>query len=254
MPINIPSTTSTTLGTVEIAGEATTVHYQQFVMTSPSGISLGTEEFPIPVKFVDQGAFTQSFNQSKSLFPSAAAYYSEPLNNSGYELANEELSVLRSTVRGSLKTAGDGRVNELISTIFDGYDDIYVVEGSFDSTALNTIDPYGGFFDSSRTPNRYMYVPMIRSGWRNLSFSFKSAAPGLVTIFADFGSITADLEIFSKQVISNVRYAFTPESIAATGIVYSVPMLGSAVNGFIIAFIPDYAVAGTFEVHLVRGT
>jgi hypothetical protein len=254
MPINIPSSTTTTLGTIEIFEDSATTHYQQFVLTSPSGVALGTDELPIPVEIKMSGTFTQAFNNGSTLFPSAGAYYNEPVDNSGPELQTGELSVLRTTAKGGLKTAGDGRVNELISTIADGYDDIYVVEDTFDPLTMDVIDPYGDFFDTSRNNIRYMYIPMIRSGWRKLSFSFKSATAGVMSVYADLGSRTADLQIMSTAIFPNVRYGFVPEAITATGILSSIPMLASSVNAFIICFSPSVTAAGTFEVHLVRGT
>ncbi len=253
MPINIPSTTTTTLGTIEIIGDSSTTHYQQFVITNSSGVALGTDSFPLPVSIKMDGSFTQAFNQDTTLFPNGAAYYNEPVDNSGPELQDGELSVLRSTAKGGLKTAGDGRVNELISTIADGYDDIYVVEDTFDPLTMDVIDPYGDFFDTSRNNIRYMYVPMIRSGWRKLSFSFKSSVAGSISVYADFGSKTADLQITSAPVFPGARYGFVPEPITATGIITSIPMPASAVNAFIICFTPSGTAAGNFEVHLVRG-
>ena len=254
MPINIPSTTPTTLGTVEILNDEATTHYQQFVITSPSGVSLGSEEYPIPVSMNLTGSFTQAFNANDTLFPSACTFYSETLNNSNAELVDNEISVLRVTAKGGLKTAGDGRVNELISTIADGYDDIFVCLDSFSPESLEVIDPYGTFFDTSYMNGRFIYVPMIRSGWRKLSFSIKSASAGVVTVFADLGSLTADMSVLSKSLSPNVRYGFIPESVPATGIITSIPLLASAVNGIIISFSPSETAAGTFEVHLVRGT
>ena len=247
MPLNVPTTTATRLGTVEITEDSVLTHYQQFVLTTPSGTSLGSVSSPIPVSITLDGA-------TASILPAGAVYNEELFLNNGIELNNGDSTVLRSTVRGSLKTAGDGRVNELVSSIGTGYDDIYVVEDTFDSNSLTPITVSGSFFDTSRTNARFVYVPMIRSGWRKLSFSVKTPAAGALYLYADLGFLTNDLLVYTDTITANIRHGFVADSIPVSGSVTSIPMLASPVNGFIIGFTPDSATAGFFEIHLVRGS
>lgn len=247
MPLSVPTTAATRLGTIEITENDVLTHYQQFVLTTPSGTALGSFTDPLPVSITIDGA-------AASILPAGAIYNEELFLNNGTELNNGDSTVLRSTVRGSLKTAGDGRVNELVSSIGTGYDDIYVVEDIFDSNNLSPITVSGSFFDTSRTNTRFVYVPMIRSGWRKLSFSIKTPAAGTMYLYADFGFLTNDLLVHTGALSINTRYAFTPDSVLVSGAITSIPMLASPVNGFIIGFVPDSSVAGFFEIHLVRGS
>lgn len=248
MPLNVPTTAATRLGTVEITEDSVLTHYQQFVLTTPSGTSLGSLTHPLPVTITLDGA-------AASIIPAGAVYNEELFLNNGFELANGESTVLRSTVRGSLKTAGDGRVNELVSSISSGYDDIYVVEDTFNSNNLQPLTISGNFFDNTRDNPRFVYVPMIRSGWRKLSFSFKSTASTTLTVFADFGFLKNDLLVYSTLLDTvNVRHGFVSDAVAISGSITSIPMLASPVNGFIIAITPETEVAGFFEIHLVRGS
>ena len=247
MPLSVPTTAATRLGTVEITENDILTHYQQFVLTTPSGTALGSFTDPIPVSVIIAGAATTSF-------PAGAVYNEELFLNNGLELTDGDSTVLRSTVRGSLKTAGDGRVNELVSSIGTGYDDIYVVENTFNSNNLTPITVSGSFFDTSRTNARFVYVPMIRSGWRKLSFSLKTPAAGTLYLYADLGFLTNDLLMYTDAITANIRHGFVADSIPVSGSVTSIPMLASPVNGFIIGFTPDSAVAGFFEIHLVRGS
>lgn len=253
MAINIPSSSVTTIGTIEIPGELSTTHYQQFVMTTSSGNAIGTVDSPVPVSLVLEGSYTQSFNSGNTVFPMGGAYYEEPIANSSIELLNTELSVFRTTVRGGLKTAGDGRVNELVPSFSDGYDDIYVSEDVFDQYTMAPITVSGSFFDTSRLGTRFVYVPMIRSGWRKLSFSIKSAAAGTLRIYADMGFLDDDLLVSSHELYAGTRYGFFPDTVAASGGIYGIPALSSPVNGFIIAFALDETAVGSFAIHLVRG-
>lgn len=247
MPLSVPTTAATRLGTIEITENDVLTHYQQFVLTTPSGTALGSFTHPLPVSITINGAAT-------SILPAGAVYNEELFLNNGIELNNGDTTVLRSTVRGSLKTAGDGRVNELVSSIGTGYDDIYVVEDTFNSNNLNPITISGSFFDTSRTNARFVYVPMIRSGWRKLSFSIKTPAAGTMYLYADLGFLTNDLLMHTSTLGVNTRYGFTPDSVPMSGSIASIPMLASPVNGFIIGFVPDNATAGFFEIHLVRGS
>jgi hypothetical protein len=253
MAINIPSSSVTTIGTIEIPDELSVIHYQQFVMTTSSGTPIGTEDSPVPVSLVLGGSYVQSFNSENSVLPVGGVYYEEPIANSSIELLNTELSVLRTTVRGGLKTAGDGRVNELVPSFSDGYDDIYVSEDSFDQYTMAPITVSGSFFDTTRMGTRFIYVPMIRSGWRKLSFSIKSAAAGTLRIYADLGFLDDDLLLSSYELYAGTRYGFFPDAVVASGGIYSVPALASPVNGFIIAFTLDESEVGSFAMHLVRG-
>jgi hypothetical protein len=253
MAINIPSNTTTTIGTIEITGGLTTTHYQQFVMTTASGNPIGTSDAPVPVSVIMDGSYIKTFNNGQTVFPMGGAYYSEAIENSGIELLDTELSVLRTTVKGGLKTAGDGRVNELVPSFSDGYDDIYVSENSFDQYTMAPIVSSGDFFDTARLGTRFVYVPMIRSGWRKLSFSIKSAAAGTLKIYADLGFLDDDLLINSYELYAETRYGFFPDPVAVSGGIYSVPILASPVNGFIIAFTLDETAVGSFSIHLVRG-
>lgn len=253
MPINIPSTTTTTLGTIELEGVGGNVHYQQFVLTTPSGTALGSSENPVPVDIALTSAFTKVVNESSTIIPVGGTHYAENVVNNGSELVNNELTVLRTTVRGSLKTAGDGRVNEIVASYSDGYDDIYVSEDSFDQYAMQTITLSGAFFDATRSNVRYFYVPMIRSGWRKLSFSFKSPAAGVITVYADLGFIDDDLIIGSFNTYANIRYGFMPDAPYSGGAVTHLPALASPVNAFIIEYEPIEQAAGTIQLHLVRG-
>jgi hypothetical protein len=255
MPINIPSSTTTRLGTVEISDFAGTTHYQQFVLTSPSGAALGSTDFPIPVEIVAPGSFIQTFNADSTVLPVGGTYYEENVINNGNELVDSELSVLRTTVRGGLKTAGDGRVNEIVSSFSDGYDDIYVSEDSFDRFAMQTISVSGVFFDTTRSNARYFYIPMIRSGWRKLSFSFWAPVAGTVTLYADLGFIDDDLIVGSYSTTASMRYGFMPDapSVVASGAITHIPALASPVNAFIVKFVPSEQAAGSLQLHLVRG-
>ena len=255
MPINIPSSTSTTLGTVEVSDIGGITHYQQFVLTSPSGTSLGSAEFPIPVEIVVPGSFIQTFNADSTVLPVGGTYYEENVINNGNELVNSELSVLRTTVRGSLKTAGDGRVNEIVSSFSDGYDDIYVSEDSFDRYAMQTISVSGVFFDTMRSNSRFFYIPMIRSGWRKLSFSFSSPVAGSLTLYADLGFIDDDLIVGTYATLGGMRYGFMPDapSVVTSGSITHIPALASPVNAFIVKFVPLEQAAGSLQLHLVRG-
>jgi hypothetical protein len=255
MPINIPSSTTTTLGTIEVPDILGTVHYQQFVLTSPSGAALGSTEAPIPVELIVPSTFVQTFNADSTVLPVGGTYYQENVINNGNELADSELSVLRTTVRGSLKTAGDGRVNEIVSSYSDGYDDIYVSEDSFDRYGMQTISVSGVFFDTTRSNARYFYIPMIRSGWRKLSFSFWSPAAGTLTLYADLGFIDDDLIVGTYNVYAGMRYGYMPDapSVTTSGAITHVPALASPVNAFIVEFVPSEQAAGSLQLHLVRG-
>ena len=252
MPINIPSTSTATLGTIEVLENDTTVHYQQFVLTDPEGNPLGGETSPLPV-IVAMSGYIQNVNANSTVLPVGGSFYFEDLYNTGSELTDTELSVLRLTQKGGLKTAGDGRVNELVASIGSGYDDIYVVEDSFDANSLTPLTVSGEFFDTLRSAQRFVYVPMVRSGWRKASFSFKSAASGVLYIYSDFGSLTADILVESFEIQANTRYGFISESVAASGSLYSIPALSSFCNGLIISFVPGETVAGLLELHITRG-
>jgi hypothetical protein len=252
MPINIPSTSTATLGTVEVLENESVVHYQQFVLTDPEGNPLGGDLSPVPVS-VNVVGFTQNINAESTVLPVGGAFYFEDLYNTGSELEDEELSVQRFTQKGGLKTAGDGRVNEIVASAGTGYDDIYVVEDTFDAENLSSLTVSGEFFDTLRSSERFVYIPMIRSGWRKMSFSFKTAASGVLKIYTDLGSLTADILVESFDVQSGVRYGFVPEQVYTSGTLYSVPALSSFCNGVVVSFSPGESAAGLLELHVTRG-
>lgn len=252
MPINIPSTSTATLGTIEVLENDTTVHYQQFVLTDPEGNPLGGDTSPVPVTVTVSG-YIQNVNAQSTVSPVGGAFYFEDLYNTGSELVDTELSVTRLTQKGGLKTAGDGRVNELVAAISSGYDDIYVMEDSFDANSLAPLTVSGEFFDTLRASQRFVYIPMIRSGWRRASFSFKSAASGMLYVYSDLGSLTADILVDSFEIEANTRYGFIPDPVTVSGSLHSVPALGSFCNGLIVSFVPGETVAGLLELHITRG-
>lgn len=252
MPINIPSTTTATLGTIEVLENESTVHYQQFVMTDPEGNPLGSEFAPIPVT-VTMSGYSRYVNADSTVVPVGGAFYFEDLYNTGTELVTGELSISRLTQKGGIKTAGDGRVNEIVASVGTGYDDIYIVESTFDANNLAPLAVSGEFFDTLRSPERFVYIPMIRSGWRKMSFSFKTAASGVLKVYSDFGSLTADVLVGMFNLQSGTRYGFIPENITMSGAVNSVPALASFCNGIIISFTPAESVAGLIELHVTRG-
>lgn len=254
MPISIPSTSATTLGSVEVLENDATVHYQQFVITDPEGNPLGGSASPVPIEITGSTTFSKSFNSSDSIVPVAGVHYTETLLNSNSELVNNEVSVLRLTQKGGLKTAGDGRVNEIVYSISTGYDDIYFVEDDFDSNNLTPITVSGSVFDTTRTNNRYFYIPMIREGWRSISVSFKTDADSILTLYGDVGSITADILLGSFTVQKDLRYAFIPHGTYSGVSIYSIPALLSPFNGVIVGIDPQESVAGVFELHITRGT
>lgn len=253
MPLNIPSAVTVTVGTLEIEQNATTTHYQQFVVTSPEGVALGNSSNPVPIYMVVSGNYVSNFNANESVIPVGGAYYEESLNNTLLELQNEELSVNRLTVRGSLKTAGDGRVNELVGSSSSGYDDIYAATGTYSANALSTLNVDGSFFTLSTVSQRHVYVPMIRSGWRSLSMSFYTPVSGTLSVYADMGALTRDILVTGLVVLPNLRYGFVGAAISTTGALIGVPALSSPVNGFIISFEPSATNAGSFELHITRG-
>lgn len=251
MPLEIPSTSASNLATVELQENGVTVHYQQFVLSDASGQALGTYTAPLPVDFAVSG-YTYNYSADKSVLPVGGVYRGETTANTLTELAEDELSPLRLTARGSLKTAGDGHVNELVSSISTGYDDIYVTEDSFNAGSLSPLSISGTFFDTSRTNTRFVYVPLIRSGWRSVSFSFKSAASGELRVYGDYGALEADLLLTSFAVAADARYAVLSTAVSGAAFKH-LPALSSPTNGIIISFVPAASVAGTLEVHIVRG-
>lgn len=253
MPLNIPSAVTVTVGTVEIVENATTTHYQQFVLTSPQGIALGDSTNPVPTRIAVSGNYISNFNLGDTVIPIGGVFYEESLTNTLLELQNEELSINRLTVRGSLKTAGDGRVNELVGSSNSGYDDIYVASGVYSANNLNILNANGSFFSLDTTLSRHFYVPMIRSGWRTLSFSFIAPVSGALSIYADFGSLTSDVLVTGLLLAPNVRYGIVGSTLATSGALIGVPALSAPVNGFIISFDPATTNAGSFELHLTRG-
>ena len=253
MPLNVPSAVTVTVGTVEIVENAATTHYQQFVLTSPEGVALGSAAQPIPTYTAVSGNYISNFNIGETVVPVGGAFYEESLNNTLLELQNNELSVNRLTVRGSLKTAGDGRVNELVGSSNSGYDDIYVASGVYASNNLNILNANGSFFVLDSTTSRHFYIPMIRSGWRVLSFSFLAPVSGNLLIHADFGSLTRDILVTGLLLIPNVRYGVIGSNITTSGALIGVPALSSPVNGFIISFDPATTDVGSFEIHITRG-
>lgn len=251
MPLEIPSTSASNLATVEIEENGVTVHYQQFVLSDSSGQAMGTYSTPIPVDFAVSG-YIYGYSADKTVFPVGGVYRSESLVNTTAELVEGELSPVRLTARGSVKTAGDGHVNELVAAISSGYDDIYITEDSFTVNSLAPLAVSGAFFDTTRTNTRFVYVPLIRSGWRNMTFSFKSAASGELRVYADYGAMQADLLLSAFPVAADARYAVI--STSASGSAFkSVPALSEPTNGVIISFIPAESVAGSLEIHIVRG-
>lgn len=253
MPINIPSSSSTKLGSVEVFENDSIVHYQQFVLTNPQGNAIGGDDTPVPVQINLDTSFTKLFNVSDELLPIAGVHYTETLLNANVELVDNEVSVLRLTQKGGLKTAGDGRVNEIVNTLATGYDDIFFVEDTFNSANLTGITISGNVFDTTRTNVRYFYVPMIREGWRSLSVSFKSDASSIITFYADIGSITSDISLGSYPVVQDIRCGFIPYGTYSGVSLYSVPALLSPFNGIIIGIEPQESVAGVFELHITRG-
>lgn len=253
MPLNIPSAVTVTVGTVEIQQNAATTHYQQFVVTSPEGVALGNSTNPLPIYIAVSGNYITNFNANETVIPVGGVYYEEALNNTLLELQNEELSVNRLTVRGSLKTAGDGRVNELVGSSSSGYDDIYAMTGTYAANSLSTLNVDGSFFTLSSVTQRHVYVPMIRSGWRSLSMSFYTPVSGTLSIYADMGALARDILVTGLVVLPNIRYGLVGASLATTGALIGVPALSTPVNGFIITFEPAATNAGSFELHLTRG-
>jgi hypothetical protein len=253
MPLNIPSTVNVTVGTVELQENAQTVHYQQFVLTSPDGTPLGNTSNLIPVSVAVSGNYVSNFNADATVFPVGGVYYEESLANSLTELQNNELSVNRLTVRGGVKTAGDGRVNELIGSSSSGYDDIVVVSGTYDATSLGVLNANGEFFQLTNTSARHFYIPMIRSGWRTLSFSFIAPVSGIVSVYTDLGSKTRDILAGSFSTNAAVRYGVVAATITTSGSLIGIPALSYPVNGFIITFEPADTDAGTYELHITRG-
>jgi hypothetical protein len=254
MPISIPSTSATTLGSVEVLENEATVHYQQFVITDPDGNALGSLENPVPISIADTSTFTKNFNSSDSVVPVAGVHYTETLLNSNSELVNNEVSVLRLTQKGGLKTAGDGRVNEIVYSLATGYDDIYFVEDSFDRNNLSPVTVSGSVFDTSRTNNRFFYIPMIREGWRSLSVSFKTDADSNITFYADVGAVEADISLGTYSLQKDIRYAFIANGTYSGVSIYSIPALMSPFNGIIVEIDPLESVAGVFELHITRGS
>lgn len=251
MPLQIPSTSSSNLATVELEENGVTVHYQQFVLTDNSGQELGTYADPFPMDLSVSG-YILNYSADKTVLPVGGVYRSESLQNTTAELIDGELAPVRLTARGSLKTASDGHVNELVASISSGYDDIYVTEDTFSVNALTPLAVSGAFFDTTRTNTRFVYVPLIRSGWKNISFSFKSAASGELALYADYGALQADLLLSTFPVAADARYAVI--STSASGSAFkSVPALSEPTNGVIISFIPAESVAGSLEIHIVRG-
>jgi hypothetical protein len=253
MPLNIPSAVTVTVGTVEIVENAATTHYQQFVLTSPQGIALGDSTNPVPMRIAVSGNYISNFNSGETVIPIGGVFYEESLTNTLLELQNEELSINRLTVRGSLKTAGDGRVNELVGSSNSGYDDIYVASGVYSANNLNILNANGSFFSLDTTLSRHFYVPMIRSGWRTLSFSFITPVSGVLSIYADFGSLTNDVLVTGLLIAPNVRYGIVGSALSTSGALIGVPALSAPVNGFIISFDPATTDAGSIELHLTRG-
>lgn len=253
MPISIPSTSATTVGSIEVLENDTIVHYQQFVITDPEGNPLGGVDNPLPIEITGSTTFSKSFNASDSIVPVAGVHYTETLVNANSELVNNEVSVLRLTQKGGVKTAGDGRVNEIVYSLSTGYDDIYFVEDTFDSNNLTPITVSGSVFDTARTNNRYFYIPMIREGWRSMSVSFKTDADSVLTFYGDVGSITADVSLGSFTIQKDIRYAFIPYGTYSGVSVYSLPALLSPFNGIIVGIDPQESVAGVFELHVTRG-
>jgi hypothetical protein len=252
MPLEIPSTSSSNLGTVELEENGVTVHYQQMVISDLTGQAMGTYEVPIPVLPVVSG-YVYSYASDKTVLPVGGVYISESITNANAELVENELFPFRMTAKGSIKTAADGQVNELVSSLSTGYDDIYVTENSFSAANLTPLSISGAFFDTSRTNVRYVYIPLIRSGWRSLSFSFKSAASGEVALYMDYGAVEADLLADAFQVAANTRYAVLATS--ASGAAFkAVPALSSPANGVIVCFTPAESAAGTLEFHITRGS
>ena len=212
---------------------------------------MGTFAAPFPVDFAVSG-YVYDYSADKTVFPIGGVYRGESIANDMAELSEGELAPVRLTARGSVKVAGDGHVNELVASVSTGYDDIYVTEDSFSSGSLTPLSISGSFFDTSRTNTRYVYVPLIRSGWKTMSLSFKSAASGEMSIFSDYGALEADLLLTSFAVAANARYAVL--SVPASGAAFKyVPALSAPTNGVIIAFTPAEAVAGSLEIHVVRG-
>jgi len=234
------------------------LHVTVFPHTNDSSPILGFDAVCGPNKIT--GAFfdfsvsgyTLNYSADKTVFPVGGVYRSELLQNTAAELVDGELAPVRLTARGSVKTASDGHVNELVASISSGYDDVYIAEDAF---AVNTLAPLtisGEFFDTTRTNTRFVYVPLIRSGWKNMTFSFKSAASGELQVYADYGALQADLLLSAFPVAADARYAVI--STSASGSAFkSVPALSEPTNGVIISFIPAESVAGSLEIHIVRG-
>jgi hypothetical protein len=253
MPLNVPSAVTVTVGTIEIVENAATTHYQQFVLTSPEGVALGSTANPIPMYTAVSGNYVSNFNIGETVVPVGGAFYEESLNNTLLELQTSELSVNRLTVRGSLKTAGDGRVNELVGSSNSGYDDIYVASGVYAANNLNILNANGSFFTLNSTTSRHFYIPMIRSGWRALSFSFLAPVSGSLSIHADFGSLTRDILVTGLLVLPNIRYGLLGSNVTTSGSLIGIPALSAPVNGFIISFDPAATDVGSFEIHITRG-
>ncbi len=253
MPINIPSTVNVTVGTVELQENAETVHYQQFVLTSPEGIPLGNNSNLIPIAVAVSGNYVSNLNAASTVFPVGGVYYEESIDNWFTELQDTELSVARLTVRGGIKTAGDGRVNELIGGSSSGYDDVLVISGVYSSVGLNVLNTNGEFFQLTNTSARHFYIPMIRSGWRTLSFSFIAPVSGLISIYTDMGSKTRDILAGTFSTNADVRYGVVAATITASGSLIGIPALAYPVNAFIITFEPAETDAGTYELHITRG-
>lgn len=253
MPLNIPSTVNVTVGTVELQENAQTVHYQQFVLTSPDGTPLGNASNLIPMSVAVSGNYVSNFNANATVFPVGGVYYEESLANSLTELQHNELSVSRLTVRGGVKTAGDGRVNELVGESSTGYDDIFVTSGTYVGSNLQALNTDGSFFQLTSTTARHFYIPMIRSGWRTLSFSFIAPVAGIISVYLDMGSKTRDILAGSFNTNAAVRYGVVAATITTSGSLIGMPALSYPVNGFIITFEPADTDAGTYELHTTRG-
>ena len=253
MPLNVPSAVTVTVGTVEIVENAATTHYQQFVLTSPEGVALGNTNNPIPAYIPVSGNYVSNFNIGDTVVPVGGVFYEESLNNTLLELQDRELSVNRLTVRGSLKTTGDGRVNERVGSSNSVYDDIYVTSGVYVASNLNILNANGSFFTLDSSVSRHFYIPMIRSGWRTLSFSFLTPVSGNLLIHADFGSLTRDILVTGILVAPDIRYGLVSSNINTSGALIGVPALAAPVNGFIISFDAADTDVGSFEIHITRG-
>lgn len=260
MGIPVPSSTPITIAAQEINSE----FYQTFTIADNSG-SLIEYANPIPTEIAISGYSTISDTYQGTVVPIGGVYINDLTGGDFTEMVDGEMGTVRLNNRRAIMAASDGQVTVLTSALTNNYHDVVVASGTFNGTI---VPAYSEFFTyTSSADERYVYIPMSRSGFRRATVYVKHSlvndsdsepASIPVTLHADFGQFDIDFELYAGTISGlasqSVGKAFVCYQPTVSGTAYEyVPALDSPLAGVFVTISPSSVVSGDFEVYASKG-